>query len=100
MDNMKKAIDDAKKIIENNKKYIFREELLSELKEGKTDVYLSTITSYTRQYLSNIFKARIIIYKETAIKILKPIFAESVKLKEKYEKYGMDKMVDYFFREI
>ena len=80
--------------------YIIRKENLYELKEGKTDVYLSSITGYTRQYLSEIFNGKRNIDNKTIEKILKPIFAESVKLKNKYEKFGMDTMIYHFFKKI
>lgn len=100
MNNIEKVFDNARKIINDNKRFIIRPENLYELKEGKTDVYLSTITSYTRQYLCEIFKGKRCIDRKIASKILEPIFLESVKLKEKYEKYGMDTMIEHFFKEI
>lgn len=100
MDKMKEHIEKAKKIIEQCKSYTIRLEKVEELKEGKTEVYLSTITPYSRVYLNEVFKARRNINKEIIIKILEPIIAESVKLKTLYEKNGIDYMVNYFFKEI
>lgn len=100
MNEVKKVFNDAKKIIDDNRRYIIISEKLLELKEGKTDVYLSTITPYTRQYLNEIFKGKRCPDKKTLIKILEPMISESVKLKEKYEKYGINKFINYFFKEI
>lgn len=73
---------------------------LDELKEGKTNIYLESKIGYTRQYLSEIFTGKRIIDKETAVKILDPICSESVKLKDKLDKKGIDKVLKYFFEEI
>lgn len=100
MDNAEKYFKQAKEIINQNKKYIIRSERLYELKEGKTDVYLSTIIPYSRPHLNDIFTGKRNVDRNAIEKILKPIFAESVKLKEKYEKNGMDEMICYFFKEI
>ena len=100
MNDMKRAFKDAQKIIDNNKTFVIRQENLYELKEGKSDVYLSTITPYSRPYLCEIFKGKRFVDKKTISKLLIPIFAESVKLKEKYEKYGFDTMLEHFFREV
>lgn len=100
MDKTKKYFKQAEEIIENNKRYIIDLSKTNELKEGKTDVYLSTIIPYTRQYLNEIFTGKRCSDKKTLSKILKPMIAESVKLKDKYEKDGLEKIIDYFFKEI
>lgn len=100
MDEMQKHIEKAKRIIEKTKKYIIRSEKINELKEGKTEMYLATITPFCRGYLNEVFKARRNVDKDNAIKILQPIIAESVKLKTLYDKNGIDYMVNYFFKEI
>lgn len=100
MNAAKKYFNEAKKIIKENKRYMIQLEKVNELKEGKTEMYLSTITPYSRVYLNEVFKARRNIDKQNAIKILKPIIAESVKLKTLYEKKGIDYIVDYFFKEV
>lgn len=80
--------------------YRIKLDKIEELKEGKTGVYLESKIGYTRQYLSEIFSGRRVVDKETIEKILKPICAESVKLKEKLERGGMDKLIEYFFNKI
>lgn len=95
-----KIINEAKGIIKENQMYTIKKFNLYELKEGKTDVYLSGITGYTRQYLSEIFNGKRNIDRKTVEKILVPIFAESVKLKEKYERFGMDTMIQHFFKKM
>lgn len=100
MDNAQKYFQEAKKIIDKNKRYIIKSEKVYDLKEGKTDTYLSTIIPYTRTYLNEVFKARRNIDKTTAIKILEPICKESVKMKDMYEKNGMDYVINYFFKEL
>lgn len=80
--------------------YIIRNENLDELKEGKTIKYLATIVGYTRPHLTNIFNGKILIDEKTIRKILIPIFKESLKLNEKYEKYGIETMIKHFFKKI
>lgn len=80
--------------------YRIKLENLDELREGKTISYLSKLTSYARPYLSTIFSGKILIEYNTAVKILMPILQESRKLNEKLEKYGIETMVQHFFKKI
>lgn len=100
MNNSEKYFEEAKKIIDKNKRYMIKLDKVSELKEGKTDTYLATIVPYTRTYLNEVFKARRNVDKLTVEKILKPICNESVKLKNMYENNNLDYVIDYFFKEI
>lgn len=100
MDNSKKYFEEAKKIIQKHKRYIIKLDKVAELKEGKTKEYLATITPYTRVYISGILNGRTNIEKDTIIAFLKPLIKESVKLKEMYEKKGIDYIINYFFKEI
>jgi len=78
--------------------YRIRLENLEELKEGKTITYLSKLTGYPRTYLNRVLKGNFLVEEETAKKILKPICSESKKLNEKMNLYGIDTMVQHFFR--
>lgn len=98
--DIERIIEEANEIIKENQIYTIKKANLYELKEGKTDVYISGITGYTRQYLSEIFNGKRNIDRKTVEKILVPIFAESVKLKEKYERFGMDTMIQHFFKKM
>lgn len=100
MNNATKYFQEAQKIIDKNKRYIIKSEKVYDLKEGKTDTYLATITPYTRSYLNEVFKGRRNIDKKTAEKILEPICKESVKLMNMNKEKGMDFVIDYFFKEI
>lgn len=100
MDEVNKRIKEAQKIIEQSKRYVINSEKLSELKEGKTETYLSTITKCTRAFLNDTFKGRRTVDKKSIIKILEPMISESVKLKNMFETNGMDCMINYFFKEI
>lgn len=100
MDEMKEHIERAKKIIEECKRYAIRPEKVEELKEGKTEVYLATITPYSRTYLNEVFKSRRNVNKKTLEEILEPMISESVKLNKMYNKHNIDYIIDYFFKEI
>jgi len=78
--------------------YRIRSENLDELKEGKTVTYLSQITGFPRTYLNRVFTGTMLIEEERIPKLLIPIFKESLKLNEKYEKYGIDTMIQHFFK--
>ncbi len=80
--------------------YRIRSENLEELREGKTVTYLAQITGIPRTFLNSVLKGTILIEEDKVKKILIPIFKESLKLNEKYEKYGIDTMIQHFFRKI
>jgi hypothetical protein len=100
MDNIQKILNDSAKIVIKNKRYIIRTDKVDELKEGKTNIYLSKITHYSRQYLCEIFTGKRIGDKKMIKNIIIPISKESVKIKEKYEEKGLDYLINYFFKEI
>ena len=80
--------------------YKIRSENLEELKEGKTITYLSELTGYARTYLNSILKGKILVEKSTTIRILVPICKESTKLSKKMEQYGIQTMIEHFFKKI
>ena len=80
--------------------YRIRLDKVEELKAGRTIVYLEGITGYTRQYLSEAFTGKRNLPEKSITKILIPICNESVKLKERLDKEGIEKIIDYFFQTI
>lgn len=80
--------------------YRIRLEKVEELKAGRKNVYLEKITSYSRQYLSDIFTQKRNIDEKATTKIVELICKDSTKLNEKLNKQGIEKMVKYFFEEI
>lgn len=80
--------------------YRIRIENLEELKEGKTITYLSELTGVPRTYLNSILSGKILIEEDVIKKILIPICKESFKLNEKLETYGIETMIEHFFRRI
>ena len=79
--------------------YTIREEKVSELKEGKTNVYIAKITNYSRQYLTYIFKGQIKINYEAVTDIIMPLANESMKLNMMIGNHGIDYVINYFFKE-
>lgn len=79
--------------------YRIRKEKVDELKEGKTTVYLSGLTGYTRQYLTYIFKGALFITKPTAERLILSIAKESVKINEMVkDANSIEDVINYFFK--
>lgn len=80
--------------------YRIKLEKVEELKAGRKNVYFETLTGYSRQYLSDIFTQKRNIDKEAVQKIVVPLCKDSVKLNEKLNKEGIEKIINYFFKEV
>lgn len=101
MDNADIYFKEATKIINNNKKYLFRIDKKEELKEGKKDSYLSdNLIHCSRAWLNEVFNNRRSINVKTILKILEPIIGESIKLSNIKNEKGIDYLINYFFEEI
>lgn len=100
MDNSDKYFKDAQNIINKNKRYMINSQKVNDLKEGKSETYLSTKIPYSRMYLNEVFKGRRNVDRNTAQKILEPMCKESVKLKDMYDAHGIDYVINYFFIEL
>lgn len=80
--------------------YKIKTEKVQELKEGKSNVYISKITGYSRQYLSRLFNAKEKFTEKTVLNIFKSLAVESNKLNTMLMKNGTEKTIKYFFEEI
>lgn len=90
----------AKEIKNTKNLLIIKEGKKSELQEGRTITYLSQQIQIARQYLSSILTGRLPLYETTAKKIIIGCSKQSIKLKEKIEKEGIDNTVKYFFEKV
>lgn len=82
--------------------YRIRSTRKDELKNGRTMTYLVKVCDCSRSTLSYAFNGSKIrqMSKELALKILIGLSQESVAVKDKIDKLGIDGALDYYFEEI
>ena len=80
--------------------YKIKQEKKKELLSGRTMVYIAEITGYTRVYINEVFLGARNIKEETVKKILEAICNDSVKLNQKLNKEGIEKVLKYFFEKV
>lgn len=86
--------------MEDTKRYAIKLNKAEELKAGRTNNYIAKLACFSRQYTSEIFVRKRLINKKTAEKIIKSVCNDVVSLKEKLNKEGIDKLIDYFFEKV
>lgn len=80
--------------------YKIKTEKVQELKEGKSNVHISEITGYSRQYLSRLFNNKEYFTEKTILNILSSLAIESNRINTMLIKDGMKKTIEYFFEKV
>lgn len=80
--------------------YKIKKEKIKELKEGKSNVHISKITGYSRQYLSRLFNSKEHFTEKTVLNVLSSLAIESNRINTMLIKNGMEETIKYFFEEI
>ena len=77
--------------------YRIKLDKVEELRNGRTNIYLAEITGFTREYISNIMTGKRNMTEKGLKRFLIPVCQEIVKLNEKLNNEGYEKIVEYFF---
>ena len=77
--------------------YRIKLDKVEELKSGRTNIYLSELTGFTREYVSNIMTGKRNMETRGLKRFLIPVCQEITKLNEKLNNEGYEKVVEYFF---
>ena len=77
--------------------YRIKLDKVKELRNGRTNIYISQITGYAREYVSNILTGKRNLEDNGVKKFLIPVCEDVTKLKERLDKEGLDKTIKYFF---
>lgn len=81
-------------------RYVIRQEKVDELKRGRNNFFIESLTTFSRQYISEIFLGKRILDDRALERFLVPICEEVTLLKKQLETDGLEKTKEYFFKKV